>query len=66
MEEIEVKRELSTTGEPIHQICHPSLGQDCTALLNISIRTNGTAHLVCAKTTGTPGATSISKSLYGP
>jgi len=37
MEEIEVKRGLSTKlGEPIHQVCRPSLGQDCTSLLNIS------------------------------
>ena len=37
MEEIEVKRGLSTrSGEPRHDVCRPSLGQDCRALLAIT------------------------------
>jgi hypothetical protein len=37
MEEIEVKRDLSTKqGEPIHRICRPSTGQDCGDLIKIS------------------------------
>jgi hypothetical protein len=37
LEEIEVKRGLSTrSGEPLHQVCRPSLGQNCTSLLTIS------------------------------
>jgi hypothetical protein len=37
LEEIEVKRDLSVkAAEPIHHICRPSLGQDCTSLLKIS------------------------------
>jgi hypothetical protein len=37
MEEIEVKRDLSTkSNEPPHLICRPSTGQDCRDLLTIS------------------------------